>query len=102
MVYLGGSVMTALSTAPVPVRSPLPAGLAGSTAIIIGGSSGIGLAAGSLLQGVGARVVLVGRDRARLTGAVSRLPPQDGPEVFAPSANGPDEPALPRIFDWVV
>ncbi|MGD0557264.1 MAG: hypothetical protein ABSA93_20070 [Streptosporangiaceae bacterium] len=33
--------MTTLSTAPVPVRSPL---LAGSTVVIIGGSSGIGLA----------------------------------------------------------
>jgi NADPH:quinone reductase-like Zn-dependent oxidoreductase len=36
--------MTTLSTAPVPVRSPLPEGLAGSTVVIIGGSSGIGLA----------------------------------------------------------
>jgi NAD(P)-dependent dehydrogenase (short-subunit alcohol dehydrogenase family) len=92
--------MTALSTAPVPVRSPLPAGLAGSTAIIIGGSSGIGRAAGSLLHGVGARVVLVGRDQARLNGAVSRIRTPDGPEVLAASADGADEPALARIFDW--
>jgi NAD(P)-dependent dehydrogenase (short-subunit alcohol dehydrogenase family) len=91
--------MTTLSTAPVPVRSPLPAGLAGSTAVIIGGSSGIGLAAGCLLHGVGARVVLVGRDQARLNGAVDRIRAQDGPEVLAAPADGGDEQALAGIFD---
>src|ERR1700761_1327285 len=99
MVYLRGSVMTTLGTAPVPVRSPLPAGLAGSTVVIIGGSSGIGLAAGSLLHGTGARVVLVGRDQARLNGAADRIRTQDGPEVLAAPADGGDEQALARIFD---
>jgi NAD(P)-dependent dehydrogenase (short-subunit alcohol dehydrogenase family) len=76
----------------------LPAGLAGSTVVIIGGSSGIGLAAGSLLHGVGARVVLAGRDQARLNGAVDRIRAEDGPEVLAAQADGGDEQALARIF----
>jgi NAD(P)-dependent dehydrogenase (short-subunit alcohol dehydrogenase family) len=62
-----------MSAAPVPVRSPLPAALADSTVVIIGGSSGIGLAAGVLLGGLGARVVLVGRDKSRLDAAVERV-----------------------------
>lgn len=37
----------ATTDAPVPVRSPLSQSLAGRTAVILGGSSGIGLAAGS-------------------------------------------------------
>ncbi len=94
-----GYVIATLSTAPVPVRSPLPAGLAGSTAVIIGGSSGIGLAAGSLLHGVGARVVLVARDQARLNGAAARIRAEDGPEVLAAPADADDEQALARIFD---
>ena len=94
--------MATLSTAPIPVRSPLPAGLAGATVVIIGGSSGIGLAAGSLLHGVGARVVLAGRDQARLNGAVDRIRAEDGPdgpEVLAAPADGGDEQALARVFD---
>jgi NAD(P)-dependent dehydrogenase (short-subunit alcohol dehydrogenase family) len=91
--------MTTLSTASIPVRSPMPAGLAGSTAVIVGGSSGIGLAAGSLLHGVGARVMLVGRDQARLNSAADQIRAEDGPEVLATPADGSDEEALARIFD---
>jgi NAD(P)-dependent dehydrogenase (short-subunit alcohol dehydrogenase family) len=58
---------------PVPSRTPLPSSLSGATALLIGGSSGIGLAAGVLLRSVGARVVLVGRDPDRLAAAASRL-----------------------------
>jgi len=91
--------MTTLSIAPVPVRSPMPDGLAGSTAVIIGGSSGIGLAAGSLLHGLGARVVLVGRDQARLNLAAHSIRADEGPDVLALPADGGDEQALARIFD---
>ena len=59
--------------APIPVRSPLPGALPGTTALLIGGSSGIGLAAGLLLRSVGARVVLVGRDPGRLQTAAARV-----------------------------
>ncbi|MGW0201369.1 SDR family NAD(P)-dependent oxidoreductase [Nonomuraea sp. NPDC003201] len=89
-----------MSIAPVPVRSPLPTGLAGSTVVLIGGTSGIGLSAGVLLGGVGARVVLVGRDQARLAAAVDRVrdaAPADS--VLGISADGSDEDALAEIFE---
>lgn len=59
--------------APVPVRSPLPWSLAGRTAVVLGGSSGIGLAAAELLASVGARILLVGRDKDRLDSALTRV-----------------------------
>jgi NAD(P)-dependent dehydrogenase (short-subunit alcohol dehydrogenase family) len=84
--------------ASLPVRSPLPDGLRGSTVVIVGGSSGIGLAAGALLHSLDAQIVLVGRDLAKLNAAVKQIA-GDGPEVIAVSANGGDEQALARIFD---
>ena len=89
----------AIADSPIPLRSPLPSGLAGSTVAIIGGSSGIGLAAGALLHSVGARVVLIGRDQARLDAAVDRIRQDEGPAVLAASADGGDEPALARVLD---
>ncbi|NUT33497.1 MAG: SDR family NAD(P)-dependent oxidoreductase, partial [Hamadaea sp.] len=59
--------------APVPVRLPLPAALAGRTVVVVGGSSGIGLAAGELLASVGADVVLAARDGGRLAAADERV-----------------------------
>ena len=61
------------STKPIPSRTPLPSSLDDATVLLIGGSSGIGLAAGLLLRSVGARIVLVGRDPGRLAAAVSRV-----------------------------
>ncbi|MEV1172489.1 SDR family oxidoreductase [Nonomuraea sp. NPDC049784] len=92
--------MSTTSTAPVPVRSPLPTGLADSTVVVIGGSSGIGLAAGVLLAGVGARVALVGRDPARLATAVERVrDAAQADSVLGVSADGTDEDALADVFD---
>ncbi|WP_083998890.1 SDR family oxidoreductase [Actinomadura kijaniata] len=89
-----------LAAAPLPVRSPLPDGLAGSTAVILGGTSGIGLAAGRLLVGLGARVVLSGRDRSRLDAALAALradAPADA--VLGGTADAADEDAVRRVFD---
>ncbi|HWG27164.1 SDR family oxidoreductase [Actinospica sp.] len=83
--------------APLPARWPLPDGLRGCTVVIVGGSSGIGLAAGALLHDVGAEIVLVGRDLGRLDAAVKRIA-GDGPEVVAVSADSGDEQALTHIF----
>src|SRR6478609_1645837 len=47
--------------------------LAGTRAIVVGGSSGIGLATARLLAADGCRVTIAGRDEARLTGAVVGL-----------------------------
>ncbi|NUR85734.1 MAG: SDR family oxidoreductase [Nonomuraea sp.] len=81
-------------TAAVPVRTPLPSALAGQTVVIVGGSSGIGLAAGALLAGIGARAVLVGRDKDRLDAAVSTVR-----QAIGVAANVTDEEALAGIFD---
>ncbi|WP_236569870.1 SDR family oxidoreductase [Streptomyces mexicanus] len=94
-----------MSTAtPIPVRSPLPSALSGSTAVLIGGSSGIGLAAAVLLRSVGARVVLVGRDPDRLKAAVSRVrgasPAEDRDDaVLAVAGDGGDEQTLAEACD---
>jgi NAD(P)-dependent dehydrogenase (short-subunit alcohol dehydrogenase family) len=96
---------TPLSTAtPIPVRSPLTSALSGATAVLIGGSSGIGLAAGVLLRSVGARVVLVGRDPERLKAAVSRVReagPAEDPDdaVLGVAGDGRDEQTLAEAFD---
>ncbi|MEU9020240.1 SDR family oxidoreductase [Actinomadura sp. NPDC048394] len=86
--------------APVPVRSPLPQGLAGQTAVVIGGSSGIGLAAGAMLASLGARVVLTGRDKARLDGAVehARAAGPDA-EVLGVAGDAADDAALEETFE---
>jgi len=47
--------------------------LDGKTAVVTGGGSGIGLAIAQRLAGAGARVVLVGRRKARLDEAASRI-----------------------------
>ncbi|PVE13262.1 SDR family NAD(P)-dependent oxidoreductase [Streptomyces scopuliridis] len=94
-----------MSTAtPIPVRSPLPSALDGTTAVLVGGSSGIGLAAGVLLRSVGARVVLVGRDPDRLKAAVSRVrgaSPAEGPDdaVLGVAGDAGDEQTLDEAFD---
>lgn len=94
-----------MSTAtPIPVRSPLPSALSGTTAVLIGGSSGIGLAAGVLLRSVGARVVLVGRDPDRLRAAVSRVrsagPADDSHDaVVGVAGDGEDDKTLAEAFD---
>ncbi|MHC3000618.1 SDR family NAD(P)-dependent oxidoreductase [Microbacterium sp. HJ5] len=47
--------------------------LAGRTALITGGGSGLGAAIASMLHGAGADVVLVGRDEAKLAAVVADL-----------------------------
>ncbi|MBD2900606.1 Dihydroanticapsin 7-dehydrogenase [Actinomadura sp. RB99] len=86
--------------APIPVRSPLPQALAGQTAVIIGGSSGIGLAAGAMLASLGARVVLTGRDKARLDAAVehARAAGPDA-EVLGVAGDAADDDAVEETFE---
>ncbi|WP_026413703.1 SDR family oxidoreductase [Actinomadura oligospora] len=91
--------MNHVSDAPAPVRSPLPGGLAGSTALVIGGSSGIGLGAARLLHDLGVRVVLAGRDKARLDAAVESVATEGGAEVLGAVADAADEDAVRAAFD---
>ncbi|NUR90161.1 MAG: SDR family oxidoreductase [Nonomuraea sp.] len=79
--------------APIPLSLPLPAALAGRTVVVLGGSSGIGLAAGELLAAAGADVVLVARDRDRLAAAAERVG-----AARAITGDGTDERDLERVF----
>ncbi|MFI0943222.1 SDR family NAD(P)-dependent oxidoreductase [Streptomyces sp. NPDC021020] len=102
---------TTPSLAPIPIRTPLPSALAGTTAVLVGGTSGIGLAAGVLLRTVGARVVLVGRDPGRLRGAAARVretavaargipgPGREEGAVLEVAGDGGDERILAEAFD---
>ncbi|MGW0802306.1 SDR family oxidoreductase [Nonomuraea sp. NPDC002799] len=90
--------MSMTTLAPVPISSPLPGTLAGRTVAIVGGSSGIGLAAGALLAALGARVVLVARDPARLAAAVERVRATPGASVLGIAADGTDEGEIDRAF----
>jgi NAD(P)-dependent dehydrogenase (short-subunit alcohol dehydrogenase family) len=93
-----------LMSSPISVRSPLPSALSGATVVLVGGTSGIGLAAGVLLRSVGARVVLVGRDPDRLKAAVSQVesagPAGDpGDAVLGVRGDSGDEESLAAAFD---
>jgi NAD(P)-dependent dehydrogenase (short-subunit alcohol dehydrogenase family) len=49
------------------------ADLSGKTAVITGGSAGLGVETGRTLAGAGARVVLVGRDEAKISAVVKQM-----------------------------
>lgn len=76
-------------------HSPLPQALAGQSVLIIGGSSGIGLAAAQLLIEIGAHVTLAGRDANRLATAAEHL----GSGVQTAQADVGDLVALQALFD---
>ncbi|HYF23833.1 MAG TPA: SDR family NAD(P)-dependent oxidoreductase [Caulobacteraceae bacterium] len=67
--------------------------LEGRHALVTGGGSGIGAACARRLAGLGARVTLVGRDRAKLDAVAADLP-----EAFAAVADVTDEAAVTRAF----
>lgn len=70
--------------------------LAGSHAVVTGGSRGIGLAIAHRLASLGASLSLIGRDRARLFAAVQSLP--DGARCDAHVCDVADARAVERTF----
>ncbi|WP_404477779.1 SDR family oxidoreductase [Novosphingobium sp. BL-52-GroH] len=70
-------------------------GLAGRVAVVTGGSSGIGLATARRLLDDGARVVICGRDRARLDAAVAAL--GAGDSVHAEACDVLDAGAVDKL-----
>ncbi|MCU1458499.1 MAG: hypothetical protein JWL73_2591 [Actinomycetia bacterium] len=68
--------------------------LEGRTVVLIGGSSGIGLATASAAAAAGARVLIAGRDRERLDAAAASIP-----GVVGVVADVLDDDALIRLFE---
>jgi len=69
----------------------------GKTALVTGGTSGMGLATARRLRDEGARVIVTGRDPARLAAAADDL----GPEALAIANDTTDLAALDALFDTV-
>ncbi|MGJ6126871.1 SDR family oxidoreductase [Mycolicibacterium sp. Y3] len=70
---------------------------AGRTVVLIGGASGIGLAVARLITAAGGRVVLGGRNAARLAAAVAEL----GAGARAQVVDTADQAGLDEFFDTV-
>jgi 3-dehydrosphinganine reductase len=68
--------------------------VAGTHALVTGGSSGIGLALAKLLAERGARLTLVARDPERLAGAAERISEQAGADVSTAPVDVRDRAAL--------
>jgi len=66
----------------------------GQAVIIMGGSSGIGLATARLAAEAGASVIITGRDRERLREAVASLPPG----VIGETVDATDQAALQAFY----
>ena len=64
------------------------------TAVVMGGSSGVGLATVQRLAAAGARVIAVGRDQARLEKALAGL----GERISGEAIDSGDREALNRFF----
>jgi NAD(P)-dependent dehydrogenase (short-subunit alcohol dehydrogenase family) len=69
----------------------------GKTVVVVGGSSGIGLAAARILAERGARVVIAGRSEERLNAARETIP---GP-VETHRVDITQEKSIDRLFDFV-
>ena len=69
--------------------------LADKTIVILGGSSGIGLATAEQAMAEGARVIITGRNRDTLDGAAARL----GNRVRAVALDSSDEAGMRKLFD---
>ncbi|MDT5126772.1 MAG: 3-oxoacyl-[acyl-carrier protein] reductase [Mycobacterium sp.] len=76
-------------------------GFADATAVIAGGTRGIGLATALCLAAVGCRVGLIGRDEARLKEAAGALEAAGSPEVLQLSADLASVSDVAALFEEV-
>lgn len=76
---------------------PAAFSLAGETALITGGGTGIGLAIAEAMVAAGARVILTGRRAAPLAEAADRLGPSASFAVYDVTAYGQAEPLRDRL-----
>jgi 3-oxoacyl-[acyl-carrier protein] reductase len=73
-------------------------GLANATAVVVGGSRGMGLATARCLAEDGARVAVVGRTRAVLDDAVTDLTDRGSPDAVGLVADIGDSGAVDEVF----
>jgi NAD(P)-dependent dehydrogenase (short-subunit alcohol dehydrogenase family) len=76
-------------------------GFSGATAVISGGTRGIGLATALCLAREGSRVGIIGRDVSRLTDAAAAAEAAGSPEVLRLSADLTSRSDVERVFDEV-
>ena len=76
-------------------------GLKDATAVVVGGGRGMGLAAARCLADDGARVALVGRNRAVLDSATADLSLRGSPDAVALVADAEDEQQVQRVFEEI-
>jgi len=76
-------------------------GFSGATAVIAGGTRGIGLATALCLAREGCRVGVIGRDASRLTGAARAAQDAGSPEVLLLPANLTSGAEVKGVFDEV-
>ncbi|WP_297726854.1 SDR family oxidoreductase [Mycobacterium sp.] len=73
-------------------------GLANATAVVVGGSRGMGLATARCLADEGARVAVVGRSRDALDSAVTDLSGRGSPDALGFVADVGDAGAVDKVF----
>src|ERR1700730_470304 len=73
-------------------------GLANATAVVVGGTRGMGLATARCLADEGARVAVVGRSRDALDSAVTDLSGRGSPDALALVADIGDAGAVDKVF----
>ncbi len=73
-------------------------GLANATAVVVGGSRGMGLATARCLADEGARVAVVGRSLDALDSAVGDLTRRGSPEALGLAADIGDAAAVDKVF----
>ncbi|MCK7626583.1 SDR family NAD(P)-dependent oxidoreductase [Streptomyces sp. RS10V-4] len=81
---------------------PAPPSIEGLTAVVTGGSRGLGLLMGRELMARGCHVVLLARDDTELHRAVGRLTPAEGGSVRSAVCDVRDKNAVQRCLDEVV
>jgi NAD(P)-dependent dehydrogenase (short-subunit alcohol dehydrogenase family) len=76
-------------------------GFADATAVIAGGTRGIGLATALQLASEGCRIAIIGRDRVRLTEAAAAVAAAGSPEVLVLPADLTSLPEVGAVFETV-